>query len=89
MLERINDNTYKIDLLGKYNISVTFNVSDLSPFDMDANSRTIFLRKGGMIHALKDKLDILAQGGKMEILACLQNQSHEQEKNGLEKTLEN
>ena len=30
VLERINDNAYKLDLLGEYNISATFNVSDLS-----------------------------------------------------------
>ncbi|XP_052188792.1 uncharacterized protein LOC127799098 [Diospyros lotus] len=40
VLERINDNAYKIDLPGKYNISATFNVSDLSPFDAGENSRT-------------------------------------------------
>ena len=33
VFERINDNAYKLDLPGEYNISVTFNVSDLSPFD--------------------------------------------------------
>ena len=33
VLERINDNAYKLDLPGEYNVSATFNVSDLSPFD--------------------------------------------------------
>ena len=28
-------NVYKIDLLGKYGVSATFNVVDLSPFDID------------------------------------------------------
>jgi hypothetical protein len=32
VLERINNNTYKLDLSGEYNISATFNVSDLSLF---------------------------------------------------------
>ena len=41
MLERINDNAYKIDLLGEYNVSTTFNVSDLLPFDMDVDLRMI------------------------------------------------
>ena len=34
VLERINDNVYKIDLPGKYGVSATFNVVDLSPFDV-------------------------------------------------------
>uniref|UniRef100_A0A2N9HPK0 RNA-directed DNA polymerase n=1 Tax=Fagus sylvatica TaxID=28930 RepID=A0A2N9HPK0_FAGSY len=34
VLERINDNAYKLDLPGEYNISATFNVSDLSLFDL-------------------------------------------------------
>ena len=39
VLARINDNAYKFDLLGEYNISATYNVSDLSPFDVGDNSR--------------------------------------------------
>ena len=34
MLERINDNAYKIDLPCEYGVSVTFNVSRLSLFDV-------------------------------------------------------
>ncbi|KAI5653523.1 hypothetical protein M9H77_30710 [Catharanthus roseus] len=34
MLEKSNDNAYKVDLQGHYNVSVTFNVSDLSLFDI-------------------------------------------------------
>ena len=34
ILERINDNAYRVDLPGEYNISATFNVVDLSPFDV-------------------------------------------------------
>ena len=33
MVKKINDNAYKLDLLGEYNVSATFNVCDLSPFD--------------------------------------------------------
>ena len=33
ILERINDNAYKLDLPGEYGVSATFNISDLSPFD--------------------------------------------------------
>jgi len=45
VLERINDNAYKVDLLGDYGVSATFNVADLSPYladdyleDLRANS---------------------------------------------------
>ena len=37
---RINDNAYKLDLPSEYNISVTFNVSNLSPFNVGIDSRT-------------------------------------------------
>ena len=30
---------YKLDLPGEYNISATFNISDLSPFDVGDNLR--------------------------------------------------
>ena len=32
--KRINDNAYKLDLPGKYDVSATFNVTDLSSFDV-------------------------------------------------------
>lgn len=32
-LQRINDNAYKIKLPGHYNVSATFNVADLSPYE--------------------------------------------------------
>jgi hypothetical protein len=34
ILEKINDNAYKVDRPGEYKVSATFNVSDLSPFDV-------------------------------------------------------
>jgi hypothetical protein len=40
ILEKINDNAYKVDLPGKYNVSATFNVSDLSPYDAGDDSRS-------------------------------------------------
>lgn len=49
VLERFNDNAYKLDLPGEYTVSATFNVSDLSPFDVGdepLNSRTNCLEEG-------------------------------------------
>src|SRR3954465_12123719 len=40
VFERINDNAYKLDLPGEYNVSATFNVADLSPFDAGVDLRT-------------------------------------------------
>lgn len=37
VLERVSDNTYKIDLPGEFNVSATFNVSNLSLFDVDVD----------------------------------------------------
>ena len=39
VVERINDNDYKLDLPGEYNVSATFNVFDLSPFDVSDDLR--------------------------------------------------
>jgi len=38
--ERINDNVYKVDLSGELCVSVTFNVSDLTLFDVGDDSRS-------------------------------------------------
>ena len=49
VLERVNDNTYKIDLPSDYQVSATFNVSDLSPYEDDnnvANLRSNFAKQG-------------------------------------------
>ena len=35
VLERINNNAYKVELPGDYGVSATFNVSDLSPYEPD------------------------------------------------------
>ncbi|GJW87960.1 RNA-directed DNA polymerase [Tanacetum coccineum] len=37
VLKKINDNAYKIELPGHYNVSVTFNVVDLSPYKGDSD----------------------------------------------------
>ena len=59
---RINDNTYKLDLLDKYNISAIFNAPDLFPFDVGDNSRTNTFEEGGNDEnqqVLKDPLHVL------------------------------
>ena len=47
VLETINENAYKIDLPGEYNVSATFNVSDLSLFDVGSDSRSNFFEERG------------------------------------------
>jgi hypothetical protein len=34
ILKSINENAYKVDLPGKYGVNVTFNISDLTLFDV-------------------------------------------------------
>ncbi|KAI4313074.1 hypothetical protein MLD38_037849 [Melastoma candidum] len=49
IVERINDNAYKIDLPGDYGVSATFNVQDLMPFvedDDDESLRTNSFQQG-------------------------------------------
>ena len=46
MVGRINDNAYKLDLPGEYGVSASFNVSDLSPFDVGDDLRTNPLQEG-------------------------------------------
>ncbi|KAL4281592.1 hypothetical protein GQ457_03G017220 [Hibiscus cannabinus] len=47
VVERINKNAYKLDLLGEHNVSATFNVSDLTPFDDPSDLRTNPFQEGG------------------------------------------
>lgn len=47
VLEKVNDNAYKLDLPGEYNVSATFNVSDLSLYDVGADSRSNPSEEGG------------------------------------------
>ena len=35
MVERINNNAYKLDLAGEYGVHATFNIADLSHFSAD------------------------------------------------------
>ena len=39
VLERINGNTYKVDLSGEYDVSITLNVTDFTLFDTSFHSR--------------------------------------------------
>ena len=47
VLEHINDNAYKIDFPGEYNVSATFNVTDLSLFDVDDDLRKNYFQEEG------------------------------------------
>jgi hypothetical protein len=47
VLERINDNAYKLDLPGEYNVSTTFSVTDLSPFDVGDDLRANHFQEEG------------------------------------------
>jgi len=47
ILEKINDNAYKVDLLGGYNVSTTFNVFDLSPYDAGDDLRSNHFEERG------------------------------------------
>ena len=47
VIERINDNAYKLDLPGEYNVSAIFNVTDLSPFDVGVDLRTNHFQEEG------------------------------------------
>ena len=54
VLEWINDNAYKLDLPSEYNVSATFNVSNLSPFDVGDDLRINPLQEEGN-DEIKDK----------------------------------
>jgi hypothetical protein len=58
VLARINDNAYKIELPGEYGVSATFNVADLTPFDVgdDLNSRSNSLQEGGNDEDINQKV---------------------------------
>ncbi|KAF8095141.1 hypothetical protein N665_0339s0012 [Sinapis alba] len=63
VLERINDNAYKLDLPGELKISLTFNVTDLSPFHADdAVLRSEPLQGGGNDAAIQVEVPIIRKG---------------------------
>ena len=47
ILEIINDNAYKVNLLGEYSVSATFNISEISLFNVGDDSKSTFFRKRG------------------------------------------
>jgi len=52
VIRRINNNVYELDLTPSYNISNSFNVFDLSPFDVGfKNSWSNISKKGSMMKA--------------------------------------
>ena len=64
VLERINDNAYKLDFPGEYNVNATFNVNGLSLFYISDNLRTNPFQEegndGGMVKEWSaDPLEIL------------------------------
>jgi len=49
IIEKVNDNAYKVDLSSDYNVSATFNVKDLTPYldnDDDSDLRTNHFQPG-------------------------------------------
>jgi len=60
IIERINDNTYKVDLPGENGVSATFNVADLSLFDVgeDLRSNPFEERGDDAIQEPKDLLEV-------------------------------
>jgi hypothetical protein len=56
----INDNVCKVDLSGEYGINVTFNVADLSFFDVGDDSRSNPFEERGddVIQAPNDPLEV-------------------------------
>ena len=70
VLEKINDNAYKIDLLGEYNVSATFNVYGLSPFDMDADSRMNLFEEGRNDMSSGRQIGHSSTRAKMGISTC-------------------
>jgi hypothetical protein len=49
IVQKINDNAYKVELPGTYGVSTTFNVADLSPYfddEAELDSRTSLFQPG-------------------------------------------
>ena len=61
MIEKINDNAYKLDLLRDYGVSCTFNVADLSPYFADDNLENL---RSNSSQQGEDDAPVVAQEGK-------------------------
>jgi len=64
VLAKINDNAYKIDLPGEYNVSNTFNVSNLSLYDADNELRGLrpkAFKEGGNDEDIQPKSNLKLQ----------------------------
>lgn len=62
VLERVNDNEYKIDLAGDYQVSTAFTVCDLSPYKPDIDSRMNHAKERGDDRNQNDNNDISYRG---------------------------
>ena len=62
MLEKINDNAYKIYLQGKCHVSTTFNVTNLSRFYADSDLRTNPFQEGDNDISLIDEINNKKEG---------------------------
>lgn len=49
VLDYVNVNTYKINMTGEYEVSASFNVSNLSPVDVGEDSRMNHSEEGVMM----------------------------------------
>jgi len=64
VLEKINDNAYKINLPGEYGVSCTFNVADLNPYFED--DRLENLRSNSLQQGKDDALKEDQEGEQVE-----------------------
>ena len=64
VLDRINDNAYRLELPGEFQVSRTFNVSDLSPYIADDGDvlRTEPVQEGGDVVVPTTEVPIIRKG---------------------------
>ena len=64
VLDRINDNAYRLELPGKFQVSQTFNVTDLSPYIADDGDvlRTEPVQEGGDVAVPTTEVPIIRKG---------------------------